>query len=275
MKSFLFLLFCTTTAFAQTTNSLSTTVLPRNPLYINKKQIEVGLHTANFDYVEPGLMKDNGRLSGLIVKGYFPLAAPATLLRGDFEYLSGSGIYDGAFQDGTPLVSETQNRISNVRVLYGNQFVFENDSHAITYSGLGFRNLTNTQSGPGSYKREISYTYLPLGAEWSKQVSKKIIVGAGVEYDLFLSGTVKTHLSDVDSRLPDIENRQRSGTGYKVSAKFQWMLDSVTISLEPFYQSWKVADSDMKQVVADSKIYGFYEPENETKITGANLVVAF
>ncbi len=274
-------LLLTTNLLAQTNEvsdlaNTTTAVVEKNPALLDQTRFSVGLQTATFKYSEPTInMKDTSQLSGIRLGMQTPGNQNRLVVSGDLEFLTGSASYDGAYQDGRKLQTSGKNSILTLRGLLGNQFEVNENSVLTPFVGIGIRQLANKYDGPGTYRREIGYTYLPLGLDWKTKMTSDWSAGFAAEYDLFLGGTVKTRLSDVDSSLPDIENKQSSGSGYRVSATIQYKIQNYEIGIQPFYHYWKIADSD-KYIVTDGQITAaFYEPENETSITGIDLSLQF
>lgn len=259
---------------AENSSNTTTASIEKHRLAIAKTQFVVGLQTATFKYTEPGLMTDTSQLNGVRLGLYTP-GNSNFIVGGEIEYLTGTAAYDGAYQDGRKLKTSGTNSIATVRGLLGVEFETSESSLLTTFGGLGVRQLANKYDGPGTYRREIGYTYLPLGLTWKTQMTERLSAGITAEYDLFVSGTVKTHLSDVDSKLPDIENKQSSGSGYRISANLDYQLSDYTIGVQPFYHVWNVADSDKFYATDGKNRYAFYEPKNETTMVGLDLNLKF
>jgi hypothetical protein len=251
--------------------SETSTSISDHPQAISKMKLSASLQTANFKYVE-SKMTDTDQLSGVLLQLDLPVANPAFYMSGQLEMLSGTGTYDGQFSDGTPLKTENKDTITTLRGLFGYQTELNDSNMLVPFAGLGLRYLVNIQSGPGSYKREINYSYLPVGVALRSQITSNFSTELQAEYDVFLAGTATSHLSDVSSNYPDVQNEQTSGSGYRVSAHFKWNFGNFMMGIQPFLQNWKVANSNEKYIGYGRSVY---EPENETTMTGANLSVSF
>lgn len=240
---------------------------------VEKMEFSVGLHTGQFEYQEPGLMTDSARLKGFNIQAHLPVRNHShALMTANYEELSGPGLYEGSLWDGTPIKSDTQNSVKTLQGVLGYQNQLDEQTLVRPFLGLGIRNLVNTQSGEGAYKRASTYNFMPIGIEWTKMANKDLNWGLQLEYNVFLDGKVKSHFSDVSPDYPDIESRQNLGYGYRVIGKIKWTYNNLRFQLEPFYHFWKIEDSDRKKFSDDFLVF---EPANQTKLTGANFLVAF
>ena len=238
---------------------------------------DVGLTSNQFEYKEGSLMKETMDMQGINVQMTMPLANGALQVTPDLEYVTGNGTYDGGIQhsDGTvtPAKADTNTRITSLRGLVGPRFFAGSNVRIVPFAGLGTSKLENKISGTAGYRREVEYLYLPLGVDFKAKIGETWALGLAAEGDILLVGHVKSYLSDIDSSLPDVENSQTSGTGYRVSASVTKYFQSVAVSLQPYVYHWKVAESQKTYVQSLSAT--FIEPENETNLVGANVVVTF
>jgi hypothetical protein len=231
----------------------------------------IALATANFTYSEKK-MKDETMLYGVAARWAVP-AERNFVLKAELDILTGNGEYDGQTQGGTPLTTGTENELFLVKGLAGVRNELGDNQVVTPFAGLAIRNLANRIEGSAGYRRDIRYFYLPFGVDWVIRPSGSFSAGLTAELDVLVSGNVKSHLSDASSQLPDIENHQSSGTGYRLAGHIKWHLDRVALSLEPYIQGWKVADSD-RQPLGGSGLY-VYEPENKSTMVGANAAFTF
>ena len=104
-------------------------------------------------------------------------------------------------------------------------------------------------------------------------------MGISAEYDLFLAGKVKSHLSDVHPSLNDPENDQDFGEGYgiKVSLKIDKKFSrDYGLSIEPYITYWDIDKSDTSTLTFDGIPIGYgFEPANETIAYGLRLNISF
>ena len=224
-------------------------------------------------YEEPGLMKEHGPLYG-VAAAYRGAVTNSRFWQLDFEYLTGDKLtYDGSLQDAarTPVTAPTHDRIWSFRGLFG----WITEREVLTYSpfvGIALRDLNDKVQHPGGYEREITYLYLPAGLEIGNDLGNGWSWKITGELDLLLSGTVVSHLSDVNSSAPDITNRQDSGFGYRAMFSLVYGGESFGVRIQPYYQHWDVDDSDFVMLTATSYLY---EPKNNTKMIGLQVGADF
>jgi hypothetical protein len=247
----------------------------------NAQKFMVKSGTIGYEYEEPNFMKIHGRLYEIstsyrraILSSRIPMFYGGELMGG-----FGNTTYDGGIQSAdkqvTPMTSSSKDRIIVLEGKFGASFVDTSVQSLGVYGGLGYWALNNKIDGNGSYTREVTYLYLPVGVEYNLKLGSSVTMVFGAQYNLFLVGTVKSHLSEVDSSLPDIDNSQTSGRGYKLRVAPEVNFASWTAFLEGYYQSWSIGDSDHYTVISGSKMASFMEPANETRMLGINIGARF
>lgn len=231
----------------------------------------VGLGTHNYVY-EEAVMNEKSNFNGFVARVSHASATSVLKAVGELEFFDGRGRYDGAYNDGTPVRTGARTSYRNLRGLVGARGKWNADSKIFWYGGYATRFLHNKYEGPGSYAREATYTYLPLGFEWTRALKNRWEAGFGFEYDLFLGGTMKTHLSDLDSGLPDVEKTQSHGSGYRLTGTFTKALDGYALQIQPFFHRWNIADSERKPMGGGRFLV---EPANSTTVIGSAFSVRF
>ncbi len=239
---------------------------------------DIGLQVYSFRYEEPGFMEEEGVFYGVRV-GYTsrdwvpdsPEESPSgggLMFRAEGRAAFGKVDYDGALGDGTPL---TINNIDDFalegRLLLGADWLGEISTPILStlYAGIGYRYLNDDPSShPAGYERESNYLYLPLGYQFEADLEAGWSWGARLEYDLFLWGKQRSHLSDVDPRLPDVDNEQDSGFGYRGSLRLQRDYSNGIFIIEPFFRIWDIDDSETNS-------FGI-EPANKTTEVGISVI---
>ncbi len=181
--------------------------------------------------------------------------------------------YDGWTMGGTPVTSDSDDYVVDLYGIVGYHFRPSAAWRLSPFAGLGTRYWNDNGSGTGSYEREIAYIYAPVGLEMSTILGPQWSLAARAEFDVFLRGYVKSHLSDVDRGFNDPENEQDSGYGLRASVDRRrplgpaWML-----SIKPFVRYWDVDESD--HVVLTYYGWGVgtgYEPANTTTEYGLQV----
>jgi hypothetical protein len=229
---------------------------------------EAGPELFQSTYKEPGLMKQDGLMWG-IFGSYTYRQQLVFKLEG--SYSAAKMHYTGATWGGTPI---TDNKVHDFmwefRGLTGNERMFHN---VTTYTGLGYRYLNDNSSASGSYERESNYYYIPLGVEINNILNanekRDWIVGAILEYDLFIGGKQISHLSDADPGFNDISNVQDGGYGYRLSLKLRKKSEQVDFVIEPFIRYWSIKESDSVPLNYYGTFCGYgVEPKNNTRELG-------
>jgi hypothetical protein len=159
------------------------------------------------------------------------------------------------------------------RLVGGKDLKVFSDSRLTPYLGIGFRYLNDDSGGKRSslgdygYERESRYLYIPIGVEFTTRMAEGWLLSPTFEYDLFISGTQRSQLSDVSPIYPDIKNNQDHGFGLRGSLKFIKEAKPVSFIFEPYIRYWHIEDSDVDII--------WYEPENKTTEIGVRLGAQF
>ena len=252
-------------------------LLRRNTYYI-------GPELYSFKYEEPGYMEEEGMFYGIAFGAIYrewvsdyprqTLSDNKMMVRGEGRFAFGEVDYDGAVQDITtgeitPLtINGIDDFVLEGRLLFGPEWLGENTLNTL-YAGIGYRYLNDDPSfHPAGYERESNYYYVPIGFEIDTDLQAGWSWAGRIEYDFLLWGMQKSHLSDIHPILPDVENDQKSGYGYRVSIKIQYKSKDVILAIEPFFRYWDIDKSDVK-------FGGIFEPANETTEYGIQLIWMF
>jgi len=245
---------------------------------IPENTFQIGFDVRYFDYEEPGLMEESGWMYG-IVGSYIYHGNNKLMFETSLSYVFGELDYDGQFQDGTPRTSDTDDWLFEWRGLIGPDYRLKDSSIVTPFLGIGYRFWNDEIKGSGGYEREIQYLYLPIGVKTISPIDINWTWGLSAEYDLFLSGKVKSHLSDVFPGLNDPENDQNFGDGYGVKFSLQFnrkLSNNYGVSIEPYISYWDIDASDLSVVTLYGIPIGYgVEPENETTEYGLRLNFTF
>lgn len=237
-----------------------------------------GLVGGYIDYKEPGLMREYGNLYGINI-GYYSLNEDSRLAYNtEGQLVLGRLVYDGGDMKGNRFTSPTDDYIFNIRSTIGLYREMTSMSSITPYIGLGYRDLNDKMQGSGSYNRNISYLYLPIGLNLASWVTDTWSVSFSADYDLVLVGTVVSKLSDVDPSAPDITNHNHGG-GYRLVASLRKDFGSWSGHIEPFYQKWHLQQSDGVGLLVDNgngpQQATLFEPENESDFVGVDIGADF
>lgn len=241
----------------------------------NTSEFDAGVQISHITYKEPDLMRESGIMYGVhafYAKSFQGLRwkIDGTLSRGEVDYV-------GSLSDGTPLTVENiQDTMFEARVAVGPTSFVYSDSYYLPYIGFGYRYLYDgADVGPGGYRRESNYLYIPIGIEGVPFVREKWSAGFTLEYDLFLRGRQLSYLSDADPGFSDMENEQTSGRGYRASLKFI-RSGKHDLVIEPFYKYWSIDESDTQIITYMGIPYAYgYEPKNNSTEIGIKMLIRF
>jgi hypothetical protein len=245
---------------------------------IPKNSFELGLDARYLKYEEKDVMEEDGWLYGIVGR-YIYHGSNKFMFETSVNYVFGELEYDGETLGGTPVEEDADDWIIEWRGLIGGDYRIKNSSMITFFTGVGYRYWNDEIDAPGGYEREIQYWYLPIGVKTISSLNNSWTCGISIEYDLFLSGEVKSHLSDVHPSLNDPKNDQDFGEGYgvKVSLKFDKKLTSgAGVSFEPYITYWDIDKSDTSTLTFDGIPIGYvFEPANETTAYGLRLNISF
>lgn len=216
-------------------------------------------------------MREFGKLYGVSAAYERSYAERRRFARFELDVLGGTITYDGRFQNGTPVKSGATDRYWLLKGAIG----WNNDAETFRYApyiGFALRSLNDRIQGVGGYEREIFQVYVPLGIELRRDLGGGWTGAALGGVDMLLSGSVKSHLSDVAPGAPDVTNRQSSGFGYHFALTATYPMDAFTLLIQPYFQHWRVDDSD---IVPISATQGVMEPMNKSKLFGLRIGAEF
>ncbi len=190
-------------------------------------------------------------------------------LQAELDY--GSLDYDGSTMGGIPVSEDSDDTIFETRALAGLDFEPGPDWLLTPFLGLGFRYWYNDVSGAGSYTREVSYLYLPLGLEVAHNLGAGWRLRLAAEGDVLLSGQVNSALSDVDSGFNDTTNTTDFGDGW--GARVSLEARTRHFSIEPYFRYWDIDESDTDALTYYGYPTGYvvYEPSNTTTVFGIQV----
>ena len=249
-------------------SSAATAQEPRDPL-ATRPGWELGGQVAYYDYREPNVAELDGyRLGGVVAWTAVDRVAFAKLdLRASYGSLNyrGSGTMSGV----PDLILET-------RVLVGFD-VIDQGASLSPYAGWGYRYLYDdlrgyTSTNAKGYRRYSNYYYLPIGITMRFAAGGGWVVAPTLEADVFMYGKQNTKMSDFNSSLDDVSNRQDTGRGHRVSLMFEkehWAFGA-------WNHYWHIDDSQcVPPLVVNGACQGAHEPPNSTREYGLELRYRF
>ncbi len=230
------------------------------------KNWSLGINSGFVHYSEPGLMQEYGNLFGINASYSKTTDDRSVFGRVEYEGLFGTLTYDGGNKHG-PVSMPSHDSLHSLRGVTGLNWALNDVVRFAPYTGLGGRYLDDIIDGPGGYERQISYLYLPIGMETHLGVIDSWKLTLKTEADIFLAGTAHTTLSDVNPDLPDLDNSQNSGFGWRASLSSMHKINQIVVKLEPYIQSWNINQSKVDR--------GFIEPDNNSTLIGLVAAVEF
>lgn len=246
---------------------------PRTDVLSEFRPFRIGYIYVNDYYEEPGIMTEKGDMHGVSMVYEKFGERPHILGRVGGDLSFGTLTYDGGIMDKkthkvSPYSTSGGDYIFNLKASVGVPVTFGNRVQVLHLVGYGFRYLNDQMLGYATYEREISYTYFPLGLEFRIFLNHGFAITASYEYDYFIAGQVKSHLTEVGYS-QDLSNTQGSGHGDRFTIDFVKALESGReIHIAPYVQDWNIARSDL-QVLDGER--GWNEPPNYTVQYGVNV----
>lgn len=237
---------------------------------------EIGLTISSYEYKEPAVNSTQKATKfGVDYHGSIALNGGGDwFLGGDLRYANGQTDYTS---------QDSGNKNGNddwyyeARGLIGKDIQVGNNVYS-AYTGFGYRHLYNDMRGASSngsigYQRESSYTYLPVGVTHRMMLNNNARLSTNLEYDHLISGTEKTHLSDLVGNAgitsaDDVSNNQNDGYALRLSVNYEmnrW-------SAGPYVTYWDIKKSDTVNFVLkqSGSTYNMnsIEPDNKTTEIG-------
>ena len=243
---------------------------------VPKHSWDLGAEMSHITYKEPDVMEEKGMMYGLA--GFYAYRSGVVFKtdgRLSFGQLDYSSDVSGSMDNIDDLIVEARETAGFAMSI--------SDTVLITpYIGLGYRYLNDdssemvTSTGARGYERESNYFYSPIGIECLRGYSDGWSYGFTVEYDYFIKGVQKSHLSDANLGFADLENDQNNGYGFRASLKFKRENKRANFVIEPFVRYWNIKKSEEQPVSFSGVIIGTgYEPKNNSTEIGIKLAVKF
>jgi hypothetical protein len=237
----------------------------------DKLGLEVGLKATNYSYSESAIA-DKGMLPGIGVA--YQHGWDVGAVRGEVDYYAGNVTYDGEYSDGTKVQKTSSNRISELRGLWVGNIPSGNVALFGYHAGVGTRNSHEKSDGRGTYTRDTTYLYLPVGLSTAIPMGETgWSIGAAIEYDLFLAGENNSKLSEVGRNFKDITVEQTNGFGVRLTTEVRKDFGNWALKVQPYYTHWNIGTSSSALGYDDgmgTRRY-FVEPDNQTSMLGLNV----
>ncbi len=232
----------------------------------------VGFSTGWVNYLEPGYISFYGLMYGVdeVVQLSF-LSKFDVRIESSAQF--GNIQYDGSVKDTTtgqiaPLKAGAYDYLLVGRVIPEYNFYSSDKAEYFFKLGVGGRYLNDRVNSTSGYLREVAYVFLPLGGRMEYRYSESSIFGLDLEYDLFVFGKVKSHLSDTNPANPDVTNTQSSGAGIRIQLEYRLLLGSTWYGIKPYFQWWGIGSSDAAPYTTGLVLI---EPQNSSSFAGVSL----
>jgi len=225
------------------------------------------------EYSEPSLMTESGPLVGMGLSYTYAFRDNPVVLRLEGEYHYGQLTYNGSTSTGTPMTAPAEDNILNGRALLGFQAQPTDRINIGPFLGVAARYLNDLIQG--GYDREITYLYLPIGANLTFGLSNRWLLSVGGEYDYFISGSAVSHLNQSNSEFPTVYNTQSNGYGYRLTAGLARSFEKWTLNVSPYISCWSVQQSDIQTFSTSNGPMSAWEPENTSTMYGVKFSARF
>lgn len=145
--------------------------------------------------------------------------------------------------------------------------------HRLVLDESGGRTSTG---GNAAYDRDITYSYLPVGATLSIGESARNTLSVSAEYDFVLGSQFKSNLSRIDPVLPDLNLKGRDGRGIQIAATLVRPIGPRrAVEVGPFLRHWQIKESEDRDVTVQGVTLNFREPRNRTTEWGIRAGLRF
>lgn len=258
------------------------------PAYAQDKKntYSIAYESSSYIYREPYMdnpISSRGRMSGVVFDYVGRSAFTAkdidandpSFLALQLRYMSGKVNYSGWSYNTLTGVTSAQytSDISDYylegRLTAGGVYELGSALELWPYLGIAGRYLVDKgyEKSSSAYRRTSAYLYAPAGLTAKIKLPAKWTIALNGEYDIFISGTQKSRLSDAISTYPDISNKQGQGFGARTSLKIEKEFKQIGLFIEPFYRYWHIQNSDW--------VDGNQEPQNLTYESGLKIGITF
>lgn len=258
------------------------------PAYAQDKKntYSIAYESSSYIYKEPYMdypLSHRGRMSGVVLdyigrSAFTPKDIDAndpSFLALQLRYMTGDINYSGWTRTGSIY---SPSYVPDIKIYYlegrltaGAVYDVGSAMELWPYLGIAGRYFVykGYEKSQYDYRRTSAYLYAPAGLTAKIKLPAKWTVALNGEYDIFISGTQKTRLSDANPNDADISNKQGQGFGARASLKLEKEFKQIGLFIEPFFRYWHIKNSDYVGAV------GNHEPENVTNESGLKIGITF
>lgn len=242
-----------------------------------------------YRYEEKSVMKIYGPMYRLDAILGFSISSFKMQVEGYYAGHMGRNIYDGALYVPNATTNKTEKipySTQSTEWYVGGNFKFgyffslsQIKPSAFIYTGMGYRFLRNKvidkPGVKGSYQRDQSYLYLPVGLDIEIPITDRISLTAITEYRFFLKGKNRSSFSELGYD-GDLFFTQEEGLGGRVGVGAKFDYAKMGIKLNLYYDYWFVDSSDKQPLYKNGvSSLTFIEPKNTTKVVGLMAGISF
>ena len=228
---------------------------------LKRQELVIGGELRQYKYSEPGFVTHEGLMYGAYLD-YLYRFTPSTFVSAGGNLIYGSLNYDGGLCDEfgscQPYKATTNDLITRTHV----RVHIKPSSTVSLQIGLGLRYLSDKGQGQGFYLRTGTWFYVPLAASLSVPLQNQAKLNFLAEYDVVVSGGIKSNLSEIDVDYSDVYMTQTGG-GFILKAAYEWSQFKVS----GFYETWSLNESAPVTTGGST----FIEPKNESQSFGLQL----
>jgi len=249
-------------------------LLSSSIVFAEKHRFKIGLETNYFDFNAESA-KIDGFMYGLV--GTYTRHTEKTMFSVDLRY--SLGVLDWETWGATPGKSDRDDWILEGRLLMGQDFSRSNKNSITPFVGIGSRLWNDDGDSAESFERVTHYVYCPFGLKIDNPLSPDWTWGITLEYDLFVFGLTKVHMSDTNPAFNDPELTHNFLSGYGL--RFSFRLNRIfaknhILSIEPYIRYWDIDATDYEGVTFNGiQVSGMRVSANYTTSYGLRLSFKF
>jgi hypothetical protein len=260
-----------------------------NTSRVETSLIEVGTQLQYFDYKEnlpsnPHFKSEERDFVPGIFLGYsFRPTTSRFSLGSYFNYMASDVLYDGSFQDGTPVMGVSGLTIFQGQLTVGYSLLRNAYNDLKIYTGLNFREWQRqldkpSNSSAGSYDEIYRTLSLPIGFNWEYSLSEKVQLGFDFSVGIPLASTfVIIYPGRWLKQESDISISTKLETQLSWHLKTQmsyWINPTFGLILSPFVESISYSYSYIGGILTHSGYRTFAEPASQTYQIGSQFKIA-
>jgi hypothetical protein len=228
---------------------------------LKRQEFVLGGELRSYKYSEPGFVTHEGFMYGAYTDYLYRFNSSTSISAGG-NLIFGVLNYDGGlcdeFGNCQPYKATTNDLITRahtkVHISPINNFSLQ--------IGLGIRYLSDKGQGQGFYQRTGNWIYVPVAVGFSAPLVNKAKLNFLVEYDVVVSGGIRSNLSEVDPDYSDVYMSQ-TGNGLILKAGYDWK----QFKISAFYETWRLNESAPVSTGGAT----FIEPANQSQSIGLQL----